>query len=107
MQDFSHPSWRLLPWLACHHTAASNRLKQLLDLRGAMDKLVGPELEGWVLDQLNEGDQQAPGVGPVHNQPLQQHPANANVEKDIRHTQQIKNLVICSWIASVLASAKR
>ena len=83
MQDFSYPAWRLLPWLACHHTAASNRLKQLLDLRSTVDKLVSPELEGWVLDQLKEGDQQDPGVGPVHDQPLQQHPANGNVEKDI------------------------
>ena len=36
---------------------------------------MGPELEGGVLDQLDEGDEQAPGVWSVHNQPLQQHPA--------------------------------
>ena len=69
--DFSYPSGRLLPRLTCHHTAAGNRLKQLLDLWGAVDKLVRPELEGGVLDQLDEGDEQAPGVWPVYNQPLQ------------------------------------
>ena len=35
-----------------------------------------PELKGGVLDQLNEGDKEPPGVRPVHNQSLQQHPAN-------------------------------
>ena len=39
-----------------------------------MDKLVRPELESGVLDQLDEGDQETPGVGPVNDQPLKQHP---------------------------------
>ena len=39
-----------------------------------MDKLVRPELERGVLDQLDEGDQETPGVGPVDDQPLKQHP---------------------------------
>lgn len=46
----------------------------LLDLWGAVHKIMAPELEGRVLDQLNEGDEQTPRVGPVHNQPLQQDP---------------------------------
>ena len=65
----------LLPGLAGHHAAPSHGLKQFLDLRGAVDKLVGPELEGRVLDQLDEGDEETPGVRSVDNQPLQQHPA--------------------------------
>jgi len=35
-------------------------------------KVVTPELEGRILDQLNEGDEKTPRVRPVHNQPLQQ-----------------------------------
>ena len=48
-----------------------------------MDELVCPELEGGVLDQLDEGDEQAPGVWPVHNQPLQQHPENEHIYRMI------------------------
>ena len=39
-----------------------------------MHKLVFPEVVGGVLDELNEGDEQAPGVRSVHNQSLQQDP---------------------------------
>ena len=39
-----------------------------------MHELVVPELEAGVLDELDEGDEQTPGVRPVHDQPLQQHP---------------------------------
>lgn len=46
----------------------------LLDLWGTVHKIMAPELEGWVLDQLNEGDEESPGVRPVYNQPLQQDP---------------------------------
>ena len=70
----SHPARGLLSRLTGHHAAASHRLEKFLDLWGAVHELVGPELEGGVLDQLDEGDQQAPWVGSVHNQPLQQHP---------------------------------
>ena len=38
-----------------------------------MDELVRPELEGGVLDQLYEGDQETPGVRSVDNESLQQH----------------------------------
>ena len=64
----------LLPGLAGHHTTPGHGLEQFLYLRGAVDKLVGPELEGRVLDQLNEGYQETPGMGPVHNQSLQEDP---------------------------------
>ena len=64
----------LLPGLAGHHTTPGHGLEQLLYLRGAVDELVGPELEGRVLDQLNEGYQETPGMGPVHNQSLQEDP---------------------------------
>jgi len=37
-----------------------------------VDELVRPELEGGVLDQLYEGDQETPGVRPVDNESLQQ-----------------------------------
>lgn len=47
----------------------------LLDLRGTVYKVVAPELEGGILDELDEGDEQSPGMRPVHNQPLQKNPA--------------------------------
>jgi len=37
-----------------------------------VDELVRPELEGGVLDQLYEGDQETPGVRSVDNESLQQ-----------------------------------
>lgn len=39
-----------------------------------MHKVVAPELEGRILDQLDEGDEETPWVRPVHYQPLQQNP---------------------------------
>lgn len=35
---------------------------------------MAPKLEGRILDEFDEGDEKTPGVRPVHNQPLQQHP---------------------------------
>ena len=70
----SHPARGVLPRLAGDHAAASHRLEKFLDLWGAVHELVGPELERGVLDQLDEGDQETPGVGPVDDQPLKQHP---------------------------------
>lgn len=35
---------------------------------------MAPELEGRILDQLDEGDEETPRVRPVHYQPLQQNP---------------------------------
>mmetsp|Transcript_8574 Transcript_8574/g.22973 ORF Transcript_8574/g.22973 Transcript_8574/m.22973 type:complete len:294 (-) Transcript_8574:5821-6702(-) len=32
-----------------------------------------PEVVAWVLDEFDEGDEQTPGVGAVHNEALQQH----------------------------------
>ena len=36
-----------------------------------------PEVVVGVLDELNEGDEQSPGMGSVHYQPLQQYPTQA------------------------------
>lgn len=46
----------------------------LLNLRGTVHKVVAPELEGRILDELYEGNEKTPGVWPVHDQPLQQYP---------------------------------
>ena len=40
-----------------------------------MNKVVFPEVVGGVLDQLDEGDEQPPGMRSVHNQTLQQNTA--------------------------------
>ena len=47
-----------------------------------MHKVVVPELERRVLDELDERDEQSPRVGPVHDQPLQQHPETSNGNDD-------------------------
>ena len=64
----------LIPWLT--HAGPGNTLKQPLDLLSTMGEVVGPEVVSWVLDQLNESDEQAPWVWSVHNQPFQQDPCN-------------------------------
>ena len=46
----------------------------LFNLWGTVYKVMAPELEGRILDQLNEGDEETPWVRPVHYQPLQQNP---------------------------------
>ena len=61
---------RLLPWR--HHARPGDGLEELLYFRGAGDELVLPELEAGVLDELDEGDEEAPRVRPVHDQPLQE-----------------------------------
>lgn len=47
----------------------------LLYLWCTVHKLMIPELELGVLDKLNEGDEEPPGVRSVHYQSLQQNPA--------------------------------
>ena len=45
----------------------------LFNLRSTPDKLVSPELEVGVVDELYESDEQSPRVRSVHNHSLQQH----------------------------------
>ena len=44
----------------------------LFDLWSTVDKLVLPEVVGGVLDELNEGNEQAPWMWPVDYQSLKQ-----------------------------------
>ena len=39
---------------------------------------MGPKLESWVLDQLDEGYEKSPRMRSVDDQPLQQHPEIKN-----------------------------
>lgn len=55
------------------HAGPGHALKQALNLLRTVSEVISPEVVAWILDQLNEGDQQAPGVWSVHNQTLQQH----------------------------------
>ena len=64
----------LLARLRRHHAGPGDGLEELLDLWGAGDELVLPELEGGVLDELDEGDEEAPRVRTVHDQTLQEDP---------------------------------
>lgn len=57
---------------SCSETCQTANL--LFNLRGTVHKVVAPELEGRILDQLNECDEEAPWVRPVHYQSLQQNP---------------------------------
>lgn len=45
-----------------------------------MDKLMVPELKCWIFNQLNEGNEEAPGVRPVYNQSFQ--------ENSIKHKEK-------------------
>ena len=38
-----------------------------------MREFARPELVAWVLDEFDEGHEQAPGVRPIDNETLQQH----------------------------------
>ena len=58
------------------------RQNLLFNLRGTVHKVVAPELEGRILDQLNESDEETPWVRPVHYQPLQQNPARGGPSFD-------------------------
>ena len=55
------------------HARPGHAFKQALNLLCTVSEVISPEVVAWVLDQLNEGNQQAPGVWPVHNQSLQQY----------------------------------
>lgn len=60
----------IIPGLA--HARSGHTLKESLNLLSTVSEVIRPEIVSGVLDQLNEGDEQAPWVWPVHNQPLQQ-----------------------------------
>lgn len=51
-----------------------------------MHKVVAPELKGRILDELDEGDEESPGVWPVDDQPLQQDPAGGSGETRELHS---------------------
>ena len=55
------------------HAGPGHALKQALNLLRTVSKVISPEVIAWILDQLNEGNQQTPGVWSVHNQTLQQY----------------------------------
>mmetsp|Transcript_7184 Transcript_7184/g.20927 ORF Transcript_7184/g.20927 Transcript_7184/m.20927 type:complete len:312 (+) Transcript_7184:54-989(+) len=63
-------SWLFL--LLATNAGPGHVLEEALHFRGAAREAVGPELVPWVLDELDKGDQQAPRVGPVHDEPLQE-----------------------------------
>ena len=81
--DGFYYAYLLLPWLLRgHHAGPGDGLEELLYLWGAGDELVLPELEGGVLDELDEGDEEAPRVRPVHDQTLQEHPRDLQKGED-------------------------
>lgn len=43
----------------------------LFNLRGTVHKVMAPELEGRIFDELNEGNEKTPRVRSVHDEPLQ------------------------------------
>lgn len=50
-----------------------DRVEQALYLGSDMCEGTAPEAVSWILDQLYESDQEAPGVWPIDYQPLQQY----------------------------------
>lgn len=51
-------------------------LEDTRDLRRRTHKRVVPEAVVYILDQLDEGDEEAPGVWPAHDQALQKYSRN-------------------------------
>lgn len=49
-----------------------------------MDKLMVPELEGWIFNKLNKGNEQSPRMRPVYNQPFQQYSAKEKAELQLK-----------------------
>ena len=64
------------------YTTRHNNMDPLFNLGCTVDKVVFPEVVARVLDQLDEGDEQSPGVRSVHNQTLQQNTAGEETDKD-------------------------
>lgn len=50
------------------------RLYSLLNFWSTVNKLMVPELKGWIFDQLNERDKETPGMRPIYNQSFQENP---------------------------------
>jgi hypothetical protein len=63
----------LLGSLVGAHAGLRDGFEEALNLGVAVREGEGPEVVARVLDQLDEGDEQAPGVRPIDYQPLQQH----------------------------------
>mmetsp|Transcript_10128 Transcript_10128/g.29888 ORF Transcript_10128/g.29888 Transcript_10128/m.29888 type:complete len:254 (-) Transcript_10128:1041-1802(-) len=55
------------------HARPAHALKELFNLGRRADEVLGPEAVARVFNQLDEGDEQAPGVRPVHDEALHQH----------------------------------
>ena len=49
------------------HAGGGDTVEEALDLGRAVRELEAPEVVARVLDELDEGDEQAPGVRPVHD----------------------------------------
>lgn len=64
---------RLRGWLLLH-ARSCHRLKKLFNLWRTSHEFMAPELERWVLDEVNEGYQETPWVWTIHNEALQQDP---------------------------------
>ena len=71
------------------HAGGGHAVEQALDLGGAVRELEAPEVVARVLDELDEGDEQAPGVRPIHDQPLQQHSRQLLLDDVILHAHTI------------------
>ena len=69
------------------HAGPGHALKQTLNLLRTVSEVVSPEVVAWILDQLDECDQQAPGVWSVHNQTLQQYPGDLLLNNLLQHGQ--------------------
>lgn len=65
-----------------------------------MHKVVAPELEGRILDELYECNEKTPGVWPVHNQSLQQNPERPSSS----FSGITANVCVCVWLKQLRGS---
>ena len=77
------------------HARSGNAFKQTLNLLRTMSEVVSPKVVARVFDKLDEGDEQAPWMWPVDNQPLQQYPCDLLLH-NLLQSQNVKEMANCN-----------
>mmetsp|Transcript_31754 Transcript_31754/g.64550 ORF Transcript_31754/g.64550 Transcript_31754/m.64550 type:complete len:458 (-) Transcript_31754:1811-3184(-) len=88
-----------MPW---PHARTRHTLEDFLNFCGTMSELMCPEVVAWILDELDEGDEEAPRVRTVHNKPLKKHSRDVLLhklvgrlsEKEQKHAAEVVRVVV-------------
>lgn len=63
-----------------HFNDSVVKLYSLLNFWSAVNKLMVPELKGWIFYQLNKRNEETPGMRPIYNQSFQENPEIQKLE---------------------------